>query len=140
VPKGEAPAADPIALAEAELRALLGQRLIESGQVKTFYVTLSEIAKRILEAGFGVSTQEKTTPEILESLGERAAAGGAVPAVPRVRRFLEACDLVKFAKYIPAAQENDQAVADAFELLKQAAAHRRVPAESPAPAAAAPAG
>jgi hypothetical protein len=128
-PQVAKPDIDPIALAEEELKALIGRRLIEAGQVKAFYVSLSDISKRLLEAGYRVSTQEKTTPEILESLEACVPVPGEAANRARIGRFLEACDLVKFAKYEPSVNENDTAVGDAFDLLRLAKDRKRVLAE-----------
>ncbi len=111
------PGLDPLQLAESELRDLLGRGLIESGLVKKFYVILSEIAKRMLEAGYGIQTVEKTTAEILEELNSVHPRIAQDAELERVRSFLVACDLVKFAKFVPSLAENEVSVKLVFEIL-----------------------
>ena len=109
---------DPFAAAEAQLRDLLGRGLLQKGFVKHFYVDLSEIVRKVLEAGFEIATAEKTTAEIIDSL-QGAPAGPDLGAseLAAIEQFLTGCDLVKFARYAPANEENDSAVKRAFEIL-----------------------
>jgi hypothetical protein len=111
------PKVDPLVLAEADLRALIGRGLLESGFVKQFYVILSDIIKRILEAGYGLQTVEKTTSEIMQELHCSPAMAEAAENLERIESALFGCDLVKFAKYLPSRSENDDAVAAAFQIL-----------------------
>jgi hypothetical protein len=112
------PLLSPLELAEAELRDLLTRGLIEKGFIKSFYVELSEIVKRVLEAGFSISTSEKTTAEIMYALQGSPAGPAGSPRMERVETLLLECDLVKFAKYIPSRQETDAAVVAAFAVLQ----------------------
>ncbi len=112
------PQVDPLVLAEAELRDLAGRGLMEKGHVKQFYVLLSDIVKKILEAGYEIQTVEKTTSEILEELqaSPRQAAGD----LQRIESVLFECDLVKFAKYVPSKGESDAAVNGVFRIIESA--------------------
>ena len=124
------PQMDPLSLAEAELRDLLALRLIENGFVKQFYVSLSEIAKKILEAGYGIQTVEKTSREILESLRN----GGRVASTENLRHIedlLLAYDLVKFAKYVPPGPENEAAVKNTVQILEVCKKQRETPPSVP---------
>ena len=107
---------DLLEMSESELRALLARGLPEDGSVKEFYVLLSEIVKRILEAGYGIHTAEQTTSEIMESL--RDQSGRAPGNMDRIESFLLRCDLVKFAKYIPVKAEHESAAEDARWILE----------------------
>ena len=109
------PELDPFALAESELRNLLSQGLLEKGLTKQFYVSLSEIIKKVVEAGYGVATAEQTTSEIAEELRQRKFEARDLR---RIEGFLANSDLVKFAKYHPSKSENDQAVTEAFQILE----------------------
>lgn len=109
------PELDPFALAESELRNLLSQGLLEKGLTKQFYVTLSEIIKKVVEAGYGVPTAEQTTSEIAEGLRKLQFEARDLH---RIEGFLANSDLVKFAKYHPSKLENDQTVTEAFQILE----------------------
>jgi len=128
-----APHADPLELAEAELRALQDRGPPEPARVKPFYVALADIVKKILEAGYGIQTSEKTTSEIVAGL--RGSLPGA--GLERIESLLLGCDYVKFARYVPSAPEHDAALAGAWEILaecRKARAHA-VPQGAPAGAA-----
>jgi hypothetical protein len=116
----EPPEVDPLDAADAELRDLLARGLLEKGLTKQFYVRLSGIVKKALEAGHGIQTVEKTTTEILAAL-VGAAKGLAAPSDPeglkRIEQLLLSCDLVKFARYLPSQAENDEAIQGAFQVL-----------------------
>ncbi|MBN2319095.1 MAG: hypothetical protein JXR49_08455 [Acidobacteria bacterium] len=112
------PAQDPLDLAESELRNLIAGRLPENGRTKKFYVLLSEIVKRILEAAYGIATAERTTIEIMESLHRRSELSLPIPEA--IQSILLQCDVVKFAKYIPSKVENDGVVEEAFRILASA--------------------
>jgi hypothetical protein len=116
IPSG--PAQDPLDLAESELRNLIALNLPENGQTKKFYVRLSEIVKRILEAAYGIATVERTTIEIMESLHRQSGFDHNIPEA--VQSLLLQCDVVKFAKYIPSKSENDHAADEALRILFRA--------------------
>ncbi len=121
------PRLDPLELAEAELRDLVGRGLLEKHMVKQFYVSLSDIVKRILEAGYGIAAAEKTTDEILEALHAVDRSGIPREELECIISFLCGCDLVKFAKCIPSQAESDDAVKSAFRVLSLCRDHRAAP-------------
>jgi hypothetical protein len=109
------PLQDPFDLAESDLRNLIARKFPENGQVKKHYVLLSEIVKRILESGYQIHTAERTTSEIMDSLHQRP--GIETESLRQVETFLLQCDLVKFAKYTPSKEENNNTGEDAFRIL-----------------------
>ncbi|HYK90015.1 MAG TPA: hypothetical protein VE398_14660 [Acidobacteriota bacterium] len=114
------PPVDALILAETDLRDLTGRGLLEKGFVKQFYVLLSEIVKRILEAGYAIHTIEKTSPEIMEELQHSPAARHSTADLQRIESVLFECDLVKFAKYTPSRAESDLTVKNTFQILESA--------------------
>ncbi len=114
------PQVDPLVLAEADLRDLVRRDLLEKGFVKQFYVILSDIVKRILEAGYAIHTIEKTTTEIMDELQHGQAAAVAVEDMNRIEALLSECDLVKFAKFVPSRAESDSTVKNSFQILESA--------------------
>lgn len=126
---------DSLDQAEAELRNLIGLGLPDKGMVKQFYIALSEIVKKALEAACGIQTVEKTTSEIVAALAVESEGGG--PAFETgdqelVETLLLSCDMVKFARYLPARPESDEAAGNAARILAACRAARQAP--SPAPA------
>jgi hypothetical protein len=98
--RGEAtaPAAPPVAPDVEALRALdrlAAAGLLESGDYRGFYIALTEIAKRYLEARLKAPVLEMTSAETWALLKEHPqAAGFAVP----VRDLAGAADRIKFAR------------------------------------------
>ncbi len=112
------PVHDPLDAAESDLRSLLDQGLPAGGREKKFYILLSDIVKRILEAGFGISTVERTTSEIMDLL--RLVPNMSSEKSEFIESFLVACDVVKFAKYIPSRSEHEAAAGNALKILDTA--------------------
>jgi hypothetical protein len=112
------PKIDPLEAAEAELRDLLSRRLLDKGFVKQFYVILSDIVRKMLEAGCEVPTLERTTPEIMDELRALEHLQSENEMLRQIESLLFECDLVKFAKYLPPRSETDAAVKGAFDILR----------------------
>ena len=85
-------------IAYESLYALEASGLLELGEVKTYHIRVSDIMRVYLEGRFGVEAMEMTTGEVLDGLRRKGATGGVVADV---RRLLDRCDLVKFAKFRP---------------------------------------
>jgi hypothetical protein len=128
----QAPAPRPERIRPAEeiareaIERLLARRLVEQGLLKQFYLELSEIIKRFLGSKLGVQSLERTTEEFTRDL--RAVS---VPSTQyrMIREFLEDCDLVKFAKYRPGAEEVDQIVARSRRMIDEMAKESPRPQE-----------
>ncbi|MDA1313048.1 MAG: LPXTG cell wall anchor domain-containing protein [Acidobacteria bacterium] len=102
------PVIPPHELAFEDLAKLLAEDLIAKGQIKLFYLRLSNILRRYIEGRFGLHAPESTTEEFLEDL--RAGTDFSSEQKSLLRRFLLHCDLVKFAKHQPGQDEVDLAV------------------------------
>ena len=78
-----------------ELETLLRRRLAEQGRFKEFYVELTHVVRRYIERRHGIRAPRQTTEEFLQA----ALASGVFPSatLERLRAFLAAADLVKFA-------------------------------------------
>jgi hypothetical protein len=89
----------PTELAFQELRRLLDDDPLGQGDVKTYYVELTAIVRRYIERTTGVRAPEQTTHEFLRAM--QASADFDSEQKQRLRAFLEAADLVKFAAVEP---------------------------------------
>ncbi len=85
-----------------ELNKLFDSDLLHKGKIKEYFLALSEILKRYFEARFQISAVESTTSEVLRDLKQKD-----VPKelCDKIEGALETADLVKFAKWRPAASE-----------------------------------
>ena len=90
-------------IAYNELKALVDENLIDTGEIKQFYMRLSAIIRRYIENRFGLRAPEQTTEEFLTGL-EKA---GDFPDgyKPLLKNFLRHCDLVKFARFEPGTED-----------------------------------
>ncbi|MGD8289081.1 MAG: hypothetical protein PVI31_10710 [Gemmatimonadota bacterium] len=93
----------PHEVALEALASLEESPLLEQGRVKEYHIAASDILRTYVEGRFRVEALEMTTREVLDGLAEV----GADPSFRvGLRTFLEACDVVKFAKGRPSAQES----------------------------------
>lgn len=96
------------------LDELEASSLLERGQVKAYHIRISEIIRAYIEGQLEVPALEMTTREVVRGL-RRASLGGAI--TESLRRFLDRCDLVKFAKLRPGADESRELMPVARSLV-----------------------
>lgn len=113
-----APPKDLLDVAEAELRGLLEREPPTREQAKELHVALSGIIRRVLDAGYGMHTEEQTASEIMDALHRDAGADAAAQGL--IESFLLRSDIVKFAKYVPSAAEHEDMAKDAYRILADA--------------------
>ena len=130
----EAPGALPVPELPADvealraLDALAASGLASRGEYRSFYIRLTEVAKRYLERRLGAPVLEMTTAETLAFLRGHAHGGDLVPVV---RDLAEAADRIKFAKGQGLAQEAGRHLAAVRALVPALEAKLR-PAAEPA--------
>lgn len=131
-PQPPAPATPllPHVLALRELERVRGMPRAMPAHVDSFYVALSQVLRVYVEGRFGLHAPERTTEEFLVE----AERHGGIPVEQRaaLRRFLQACDLVKFAGVVPGEAEHLDAL-----LVATAFVNATIPVEVPASPAAA---
>lgn len=86
-------------IAYLRLRVLQNENLIQSGRIKEFYERISDILRHYIEDRFELRAPERTTEEFLNELSGSEQLRESDKK--DLGRFLEHCDLVKFAKYDP---------------------------------------
>jgi hypothetical protein len=111
-------------LAELLARDLIGRHLI-----KEFYLELTMIVRRYIERRHRVRAPEQTTEEFLQAV--RRDAAFSHDTVNRLKTFLEAADLVKFAGDQPDASAVDQATGTARDYIIQDDAEQDAAAGAP---------
>ena len=120
-PKPEIP---PWRVALAALHTLEDQRLWQQGRVKEFYSQATGIIRRFLEDQYGLLALESTSDEIM---GQLKLLTEARPLLKEFRSFFTTADLVKFAKYLPTAEEDEQELTWAFHFVRTMTPHAAVP-------------
>lgn len=106
-------------LAYEQLRRLEEEKLIEGGQVKEFYVRISDILRHYIENRFRLRAPERTTEEFLLELSGSNELDNKHKEL--LRDFLRQCDLVKFARYRPETKEVRGAFAAARRFIEETA-------------------
>jgi len=110
------PLPEPEELALKELAELVALNLLEKGELDQYYTRLSEIIRRYLGLRFQIYALEFTTTEIMDSLKEKWLEHFAYQLI---REFLDECDLVKFAKFIPEPKSQKQIMEKAKQIIEQ---------------------
>jgi hypothetical protein len=112
-------------LAVSKLKELREKKSWQQGEVKQYYIELSDILREYIEKRYMIKTHEKTTDEIFAGLKYIDIAKENKNIL---RQILTLSDLVKFAKEKPLPVENEECMDNAviFVLETQGA----VPAES----------
>ena len=96
------------------LDELEASTLLERGRVKAYHVRISEIIRAYVEGQLEVPALEMTTREVVSGL-RRASLGRGI--TQSFRSFLDRCDLVKFAKLRPGADDSRELMERARSLV-----------------------
>jgi len=99
-----------------ELDRIKAMGLIEKGQIKLFHILVSEAIRQYIHRRFGVDALEMTTWELTLALEGKDLDPGLRELIGD---FLQACDLVKFAKYKPQIVEINAVFNKAYEIVEK---------------------
>jgi hypothetical protein len=99
-------------IAYANLRALVARKLVEQGRIKEYYERISGILRYYIEHRFDLHAPDRTTEEFLFELQSTDTL--TLPDKEVLKEFLTHCDLVKFAKHVPTAEQTQRT----FDLVK----------------------
>jgi len=91
--------------AQRQIATLVAEDLVRKGRVQEFYYRISDIVRGYVERRFGVSAPEMTTEEFLATAASDGRFGERNTA--ELNGFLSACDLVKYARQLPGADDAD---------------------------------
>jgi len=94
----------PYVVALRELEKIKTEKLWQNNKVKLYYTKVTDVLRMYLAEQFQIQAMEQTSEEILQSV-----QGLTLPEELRTRlqEMLGVSDLVKFAKYLPEQQENE---------------------------------
>ncbi|MDD5477471.1 MAG: hypothetical protein PHG87_04620 [Candidatus Omnitrophica bacterium] len=100
-----------------QLEKLKAKDLIRQARFKEYYSEISDIIRHYLENRFLLKAPEMTTEEFLFYVRDygRLDRGHKI----LLKEFLLACDLVKFAKYVPPIEEMDAIFLSAKKLVDE---------------------
>ncbi len=107
----------PVVPAHVRARQKLRAALTLIAQPKPFCIAVSDAARAYLEERFNFHAPERTTEEFLRELSATELL--AKPQKESLGKFLESCDLVKFAKYTPGEPELRELYGSALRLVDE---------------------
>lgn len=105
----------PYEQALRDLSALRLLRLADTGREKEFYTRLTDILRRYLDGRFGINAMEMTSGQIVHAMRSNPQTR---LRSEEVREVLRVADFVKFAKERPLANDNERALARAFQFVE----------------------
>ena len=110
------PVIPPYDKAVDDLKRLREEKPWQSGKVKEYFSSLTDIVREYIEGQFGVNAVEMTTDDILE---EVKPLHFSKETYDKLKETMEVADLVKFAKYSASALESDTALNDMTEFVNE---------------------
>lgn len=105
----------PHVVAIGELEKLNHQKLWQSGKHKQYYTRLTDIVRDYIARRYGINAKEQTSDETLMDLREKQLS---TQDGEMLRDLLTLSDLVKFAKLVPAPEENESAYDNAYHFVE----------------------
>lgn len=110
-----APKLPPHVLAIKALEELKNRKLWQEGKHKLYYSTLTEILRVYIDGRWDIGALEMTTDEIITALRDVELPHQSRSSLIAI---LRTADMVKFAKAIPDAEDNEQAFTDAYYFVE----------------------
>ncbi|MBX7150672.1 hypothetical protein K1X84_03460 [bacterium] len=110
------PLRSPEEIAIENLDAVRQKQWIERGEFKIFHIEVSNIIRLYIEQKFQMPALELPTSELITEFRRRRLRDDNYSAL--LRRFLEVCDLVKFAKYQASQHECKEVFDQAYDLVR----------------------
>ncbi len=111
------PIVPPHEWARDRLQALLNEGFVERGFVQQFYYELSMIVRQYIERRYSLSAPERTTEEFVAEMKRDALLPAEYQGL--LGGFLAKCDIVKFARHAPPAEEIREAFNTARDFVDQ---------------------
>ncbi|MDR4507553.1 MAG: hypothetical protein MRJ65_04835 [Candidatus Brocadiaceae bacterium] len=107
------PQRPPHEIAYELLDQLSQEGLVDKGLMKEYYYRVTNIIRHYIEDRFGLAAPERTTEEFLMEMTRANLLGENHKVL--IQKFLERCDLVKYAKYGPSRLE----VQETFDVARR---------------------
>ena len=114
------PVIPPYDKAVGDLKRLREEKMWQSGKVKEYFSSLTDIAREYIEGQFGVNAVEMTTDDILNEI---KPLHFKKETYDKLKDTMEISDLVKFAKYSASALESDTALTSMTEFVNESYAY-----------------
>ncbi|MBN1351310.1 hypothetical protein JXJ21_17965 [candidate division KSB1 bacterium] len=115
-PKFDKPPRPPHEVALEALDNLRQSGYLAEGNVKEYYIQLSDIIRRYIEGRYFIIALEMTTQQLIDNLNQDRVESEVVDTV---QDLLTVCDMVKFAKFIPKSEATEIATSTAYDLVQK---------------------
>lgn len=99
-----------------DLERIREQKLWMRNQVKEFYTELTEALRRYVSARYGINAMESTSGQLMESMA--TLLRDDKESLRKLQGILEMADFAKFAKMEPLPDENDRAVVESMNFVR----------------------
>lgn len=109
------PTISPYELATQQLKTLKEEKLWQQGDVKQYYTRLTDILRTYFEHQFNIAALEQTSEELLQNIKPVTKLN---QQRDKLRSLLAIADLAKFAKLQPTADEHEDCMVKAEEILE----------------------
>ncbi len=123
-----APPRPPHEIAYEALDRLEAKRLLDRGEIKQYYIEVSEIIRAYIEGRYPIDALEMTSYEVLQELRKTGIDPEVYDLFPP---FLGRADLVKFAKHRPGPETSKEMIPLARLLVDETRAPDRTPESEP---------
>lgn len=104
----------PHELAYEALERIKRSDLLVKGEIPRFHILLAEIIRHYIEGRYRVDALEMASWEVIEGLRR---CGVDKDTIPLFERFLDRCDMVKFAKSHPSPNQGLETLNLGFEII-----------------------
>ena len=105
----------PYELAVQELKVLKEEKLWQQGDIKQYYTRLTDILRAYFEHQFNIAALEQTSEELLQNIKPVTKLN---QQRDKLRSLLAISDLAKFAKLQPTADEHEDCMRKAEEIVE----------------------
>ncbi len=113
-PSRTVPLLPPDEEALAALDRMKKEKIWRSGQIKTYYTSLTDIVRRYVERRFQIPAPELTSDETIQALSETETSE---ESITQLSHIFSVADMVKFAKSNPDPTEHEYCLDMAFEFV-----------------------
>lgn len=110
----------PDIVALSSLQNLEAKKLWQNGMVKDYHSEITEIIRKYFEGRFNFPALELSTTEVMSRLN---SVNGGSKIIHLTSDFLNNADLVKFAKYKPMNEINEEMMKQAYKIVEETKSH-----------------
>ena len=96
------------------LEKIRRQKLWQNNKQKLFYTAVTDTLRSYISERFGIVTMERPSGEMLDDLKNQDVSASDFESISRL---FSRADLVKFAKYEPSAEENEETIPAAVQFV-----------------------